>query len=216
MAKKTKKTGNKKARKTSSKRKVSHKGARAKGHQFEREVANAIGHIFPEARRKLEYQSGEIDGSDLDDCGPYRIQCKNHQGYVSVGTIKEVHAKKNQVPVLITKGNKLKPMVVMPFQDWVRLLEMAHGTVDMPLIVEGEVPAINFVEYDPDVIQERPVLNQHDKLTNTVINTNGKTHTDRNLKILKSFDLGYGVQNVYDNAEVEVDECVSSGADAWI
>lgn len=149
MAKKKKKTGTKKktskakakVSKASSKkettRKVSHAGARAKGLQFEREVANSLGHIFPEAKRHLEYQASEVDGSDISGIGPYKIQCKNYQNYAPIGKIREIRQAKNIVPVLATKGNKMKPVIVMYMDDWVKLLEMAHGTADMNLISEN-------------------------------------------------------------------------------
>lgn len=144
-AKKAKAKAKKKASKASSKkkaRKVSHAGARQKGLQFEREVANKLGHIFPEAKRHLEYQASEVDGADIAGTGPYKIQCKNYQNYVSISKIREVHHKCGEIPVLVTKGNKLKPMAIMPFDDWVRVLELAHGTADMPLIADSKAAQI--------------------------------------------------------------------------
>lgn len=111
-----------------SKRKVSHAGAAAKGKQFERDVANALAHIFPEAQRMLEYQASKVIGQDLEGTDLFKIQCKNHQGYASVGTIAEVRGLRDgDIPVLITKGNKLEPMVVFPFRDFIRVLEVVYG-----------------------------------------------------------------------------------------
>lgn len=109
-----------------SKRKVSHKGARAKGLQFEREIANDLGHIFPEAKRQLEYQTSENCGTDIENTGPFQFQCKFHQNYVPVGTIKEIHPKSaDHVPVLVTKGNNQEAMAILPWDKFVLILEAA-------------------------------------------------------------------------------------------
>lgn len=110
------------------KRKVSHAGARQKGLAFERWVANELGHIFLEAERRLESQASKCIGVDLDGTDRIKIQCKNYQGYASVGTIKEIQIKDpTDIPVLVTKGNKLEPMAVLPFNKLVTLLEIAYG-----------------------------------------------------------------------------------------
>lgn len=106
------------------------KNPAAKGKQFEREVANALGHIFPEAERNLEYQSSKCVGVDLAGTEPFLIQCKNHQNYKSVGTIKEIIIQKDtDIPVLITKGVRQKAMAVLPFEKLVTLLEVVYGLV---------------------------------------------------------------------------------------
>lgn len=113
---------------TSSKRKVSHAGAAKKGKQFEREIANRLGHIFPEAERMLEYQASKVIGVDIEGTDRIKIQCKNHQNYCSIGTIHEVRIKdSNDIPVLVTKGNRLEAMAVLPFEKFVTLLEIAYG-----------------------------------------------------------------------------------------
>lgn len=133
-----------KASTTSSKRKVSHKGALQKGKQFEREIANRLGHIFPEAERLLEYQSSKVIGVDIEGTDRIKIQCKNHQSYCSVGTINEIRTtNKNDIPVLVTKGNRQEAMAVLPFEKFVTLLEIAYGL---------ELP---FRSFDPEVLTPR-------------------------------------------------------------
>lgn len=113
---------------TSSKRKVSHKQALKKGKQFEREIANRLGHIFPEAERMLEYQASKVIGVDIEGTDRIKIQCKNRQNYCPVGTINEIRTKDpNDIPVLVTKGNRLEAMAVLPFEKFVTLLEIAYG-----------------------------------------------------------------------------------------
>jgi hypothetical protein len=104
------------------------KNPAAKGKQFERDVANAIAHIFPEAQRMLEYQASNVIGVDIEGTDPFLIQCKNHANYCSVGTINEVRVQnENQIPVLVTKGIRLEAMAVLPFEKFVTLLEVAYG-----------------------------------------------------------------------------------------
>ena len=111
---------------SSKKRKV--KNRAAKGKQFERDIANAIGHIFPEAQRMLEYQASNVIGVDIEGTDPFLIQCKNHAGYCSVGTINEVRVQNNnQIPVLVTKGIRLEAMAILPFEKFVTLLEVVYG-----------------------------------------------------------------------------------------
>ena len=113
---------------TSSNRKVSHRGALKKGKQFEREIANRLGHIFPEAERLLEYQSSKVVGVDIEGTDKIKIQCKNRQSYCSVGTINEIRTtNKDDIPVLVTKGNRQEAMAVLPFEKFVTLLEIAYG-----------------------------------------------------------------------------------------
>ena len=110
------------------KRKVSHAGAGKKGKQFEREIANRLGHIFPEAERMLEYQASKVIGVDIEGTDRIKIQCKNRQNYCPIGTIHEVKIKDpSDIPVLVTKGNRLEAMAVLPFEKFVTLLEIAYG-----------------------------------------------------------------------------------------
>lgn len=110
------------------KRRVSHAGAAKKGKQFEREIANLLGHIFPEAERMLEYQASKVIGVDIEGTDRIKIQCKNHQNYCSIGTIHEIKIKDpNDIPVLVTKGIRMEAMAVLPFEKLVTLLEIAYG-----------------------------------------------------------------------------------------
>jgi hypothetical protein len=100
-----------------------------KGKQFERDLANELGHIFHEAKRHLEYQADEAaQGTDLDGTDIFQFQAKNHQNYVSISTIFDVKLKSNEhIPVLVTKGNKLPTMAVIPWEEFKTLLAIAYG-----------------------------------------------------------------------------------------
>lgn len=99
-----------------------------KGKAFEREIANALGHIFPDAQRELEYQSSDNSGTDISNTHIFQFQCKRYAGYAPIGKINEVRLKhKDNIPVLVTKGNKMECMAVLPFEKFVTLLEIAYG-----------------------------------------------------------------------------------------
>lgn len=135
MSKKvTKKKAAKKAEKiqsstVSSERKGrSPKSARAAGLQFERDLANLLRHIFPEAERQLEFQASCANGVDLQGTDIFDFQCKNRAGYASVSTINEIkNSDPKRIPVLVTKGIRMEAMAVLPLEKLVTLLEVAYS-----------------------------------------------------------------------------------------
>ena len=162
---------------TSSKRKVSPSGALKKGKQFERDIANMLSHIFPEAQRMLEYQASKVIGVDIEGTDIFKIQCKNHQGYVSIGTISEIRGlREGDIPVLVSKGNSLEAMAVFPFRDFVRLLESAYGLAPLlknvnEKLIEApvfEAPKLRLVEAEESIALDADIqamdLYTHEKI----------------------------------------------------
>lgn len=104
------------------------KSARAAGLQFERDLANTLRHIFPEAERQLEVQASKCQGVDLEGTDIFDFQCKNRAGYCSVSTINEIKVQDpDRIPVLVTKGIRQEAMAVLPLKKFVTLLEVAYG-----------------------------------------------------------------------------------------
>jgi hypothetical protein len=105
------------------------KASRRKGHQFERDCANAFREIFPNAKRNLEYQLDACYGVDLANTGDYRIQCKKLKKYASISKIEEVKCDRvlGEVPVLITAGDGKEPMAVLPLQEFLNLLSASKA-----------------------------------------------------------------------------------------
>lgn len=102
---------------------------RQKGHDFERWVAKRLRKIFPKARRHLEYHGIDSEaGIDLVDTGEFLIQCKRLKRYASITAIKEVRVDpiEGGIPVLVTQANREEPMAVLPFEDFVRLMELLY------------------------------------------------------------------------------------------
>lgn len=101
------------------------KGARRKGHSFERWVAKRIRKIFPNAKRHLEYQADEAQGIDIDGTGFYKIQCKRGRRYASLSAIEEIQLDpiEGGVRVLVTKGDNKEPLCALPFEHFLHLVK---------------------------------------------------------------------------------------------
>lgn len=99
---------------------------RRKGHSFERWVANQLKTIFPDAKRHLEYQACEANGVDVVGTHPYLVQCKRNKAYAPITAIKEVQVCpiEGGVPILVTKGDNMEPMAVLPFDELLRLIRL--------------------------------------------------------------------------------------------
>ena len=106
------------------KKKLGGKRSRAKGLDFERKIAEMLRPIFPDAKRHLEFQKADCIGVDLDNTGPYRIQCKKLKKYAPISCIEEVkcHDWLGEIPVLITAAIDKPPLVVLPLEEWIRLI----------------------------------------------------------------------------------------------
>ncbi len=107
---------------------MSGKRSRTKGHSFEREMAIALRPVFPEARRLLENHSDDANGVDLMHTGEYRIQCKRLRNYAPLNKIEEVEFDEllGEIPVLITQGDRKRPLVCLPLEEFIRLLKKAR------------------------------------------------------------------------------------------
>jgi len=94
---------------------------RSKGRAFEQQIARLFRKIYPHARRHLEFQKEEAElGIDVK-AGPYDIQCKAYKNYAPISKIEEV--KSNGIPLLITKGDRKRPVVCMYLEDFLDLDE---------------------------------------------------------------------------------------------
>lgn len=107
------------------KRKKSKSFSRTKGHSFERDIAARFRTVFPNAIRELEYQKSKAVGVDLANTGPYLVQCKRFKKYAPISCIEEIRARDvNEIPVLVTKANNQPTLAVIPFEHFIKLLEL--------------------------------------------------------------------------------------------
>jgi hypothetical protein len=60
----------------------------------------------------------------LQETGEFRFQCKRGRKYASVATIGEIECDRlfGEIPVLVTKGDDVEPMAVLPLDDLIQLL----------------------------------------------------------------------------------------------
>jgi hypothetical protein len=101
--------------------------SRQKGLSFERWVAIKLRRIFPEARRQLEYHARDARGIDLQETGRFRFQCKRGRKYSPVTAIAEIQCNRLfEIPVLVTQGDHAEPLAVLPFDEFLALLESAE------------------------------------------------------------------------------------------
>lgn len=105
-------------------RSMAGKASRAKGLAFERRVAELFRAFYPDARRQLEFHTADAKGVDLQNTGPFKVQCKKLRAYAPVTTMGEIEADRNlgEIPLLVTAGDGLEPMVVLHLEDFFRLL----------------------------------------------------------------------------------------------
>ena len=101
--------------------------ARKKGHGFEREVANLLKPLFPNAKRHLEYQKEDCKGFDLDNTGKIKIQCKRGRKYAPLSKIKEPVCEQGEIPALVTKGDRERPVIAFYLDDWIELMQEAQS-----------------------------------------------------------------------------------------
>lgn len=102
--------------------------ANKKGKTYEREICTQLAHIFPKARRHLEFHSEDAAKKmDIQGTKPWVIQCKRKIKYETPKTLLETVAEKDEIRIMVTKADKLPDMVVIEWENFKTLLEIAHG-----------------------------------------------------------------------------------------
>ena len=111
---------------------ISGAGRRAKGAAFEREVADALRRIWPDARRNLsQTRSAAQEGGDILDVGPYHVECKR-----GVATIQSAMrqacadsanatAAQGNIPVVVSRQDRGQTLVTMLLDDWLTLVRQS-------------------------------------------------------------------------------------------
>lgn len=146
---------------TSSKTKKKKINGNKKGKAFERQIANELGHIFPDAQRELEFQASNNRGTDIENTDLFQFQCKRYAGYAPIGKINEIKLESpNHIPVLVTQGNRMECMAVLPFSKLVTLIEIAYGLA--PRLVHPDMQSRSM---PPRYLIENGKLNQPIELT---------------------------------------------------
>lgn len=104
--------------------------SRTKGHSFEREIAKQLRDegIFPDAKRKLEYQIDECVGVDLENTGSLQIQLKRYKKYVNPSVIEEIIKQDKKIPLLVTKADKKEAIACLYWSDFLKIIKFLVET----------------------------------------------------------------------------------------
>ncbi len=97
------------------------RSSRNKGHGFEREVAGLLRSVFPDAKRKLEYQWQEASGVDLENTGKLVIQCKRSKSSVPISKIEEI--KLPGIKVLVSKTDHKPAYATLELESFIKILK---------------------------------------------------------------------------------------------
>lgn len=90
---------------------------RRKGRRVERELAEQLRRVFPDAKRGFQSRSGR-DQCDIEGT-PYWIEAKGGKCPNPRAAMRQaIEATDGRVPVVIVKDDRCEPFVVMRLQDW--------------------------------------------------------------------------------------------------
>lgn len=104
---------------------VSGKGARRKGHSWERDVARELRDIDPTARRLLEYQEGQ--GFDIHTTRlSYLIQCKSQKRVNWLQAMNEIPEEKGFIPVVAGKVTQKGEFAFLRWSDFMGMVKRLH------------------------------------------------------------------------------------------
>jgi hypothetical protein len=103
---------------------VSGKGARTKGHNWERKVALELRVIdrFRAAKRGLQYADGVAEPDVA--AGRLAIECKIGKATNIKGAVRqaELSCSQGQIPVAVTKDDRREPLITFRFYDFIELM----------------------------------------------------------------------------------------------
>lgn len=108
------------------------KMSRTKGHAWERRVAEMFRDAgFKDACTTRMARAGSWafrdDGIDIRGASPFLPQCKRFKDYAPVSCIEEIVKYDGEIPVLITKKDHGPAMVVLPANEFFKLLKGYYG-----------------------------------------------------------------------------------------
>ena len=135
---------------------VSGKGARSKGHNFEREVANLLtentGVLFKRGLGQARAGGSEVADVYAPVLKDIHIECKrqircNIKEAIRQGKTDIKNSLQERTLVVITKDDREEMLVTMPYRDWIVLFDLYLAT----RIVRGEA------EFTDETLQEQNI-----------------------------------------------------------
>lgn len=122
---------------------ISGAGRRAKGAAFEREIADALRRIWPDARRNLsQTRSAKQEGGDILDVAPYHVECKRGAATIqsamrqACADSQGATAAQGNIPVVVSRQDRGQTLVTMLLDDWLALVVRSHSDDALKQIVE--------------------------------------------------------------------------------
>ena len=111
---------------------ISGAGRRAKGAAFEREIADALRRIWPDARRNLsQTRSAKQEGGDVLGVSPYHVECKRGVATIqsamrqACADSQSATAADGNVPVVVSRQDRGQTLVTMLLDDWLTLVRQS-------------------------------------------------------------------------------------------
>jgi len=112
---------------------------RVKGAVFERKIANILKHIWPDARRGIQYRDGGKEASDVVGT-PYHVECSKggESIWAKWGQAKDDALRINLgdlpfPPIVIKQRDREEPVVMMSLKKWLELaMFKASITMEFP------------------------------------------------------------------------------------
>jgi len=99
-----------------------------KGKTYENEIATQLCHIFPKARRHLEFHHIDAEKKmDIQGTAPWVIQCKRKRKYEMPKVLLETIAEEGEHRVLVTKADRLPALAILEWETLKMLIEVYHG-----------------------------------------------------------------------------------------
>lgn len=114
--------------------------SRDKGQAFERQVANILKEVFPDARRGRQDRDSnfrDTKEADIEGTGPYWVECKARKGsppvYPAIDQAKAdmKGSRPDAIPLIVTKKNNHGIYVTMPIDHFMELLRDSQRQRDL-------------------------------------------------------------------------------------
>lgn len=94
-----------------------------KGNAFEREVAGILRDYGYEARRGLQYQSGQVE-ADVVGLPGYHLECKRVERLNIYAALEQSQndAMPDEIPVVVHRRSREEAYITMPFKAFLEVL----------------------------------------------------------------------------------------------
>lgn len=94
-----------------------------KGNAFEREVAGILREFGYEARRGLQYQSGQVE-ADVVGLPGYHLECKRVERLNIYAALEQSQgdAMPDEIPVVVHRRSREEAYITMPFKAFLEVL----------------------------------------------------------------------------------------------